>query len=85
MDFIFDFFFFSVLVTRIATYKELDHDFEKHAGLLTLVRHLFLIAVFQVDIFHEYLKGKKFGGNLYFARNLFYFVIYYETKITINN
>lgn len=26
----------SVLVTRIATYKELDHDFEKHSGLLTL-------------------------------------------------
>ncbi|XP_066926124.1 intraflagellar transport protein 43 homolog A-like isoform X2 [Clytia hemisphaerica] len=26
----------SVLVTRIATYKELDHDFEKHTGLLTL-------------------------------------------------
>jgi len=26
----------SVLVTRIATFKELDHDFEKHAGLLTL-------------------------------------------------
>jgi len=26
----------SVQVTRVATYKELDHDFEKHAGLLTL-------------------------------------------------
>jgi len=26
----------SIQVTRVATYKELDHDFEKHSGLLTL-------------------------------------------------
>lgn len=30
-------FLFSVLVTRIATFKELDSDFEKHTSLLTLV------------------------------------------------
>lgn len=27
----------SVQVTRVATYKELDTDFQKHAGLLSLV------------------------------------------------
>ena len=34
---VFSHFCFSVQVTRVATYKELDTDFQKHAGLLTLV------------------------------------------------
>jgi len=56
--FIINFFicFCSVLVTRIATYKELDHDFEKHSGLLTLVRYHLLNSYSLVFII--YLRTK---------------------------
>ena len=39
------YFHYSIQVTRVATYKELDHDFEKHTGILTLVI-IFLVGIF---------------------------------------
>ncbi|XP_065655737.1 intraflagellar transport protein 43 homolog isoform X2 [Hydra vulgaris] len=48
----------SVQVTRVATYKELDHDFEKHAGLLTLDKDIDLkllgcVLSSEADVFEE--------------------------------
>ena len=45
------YFHYSIQVTRVATYKELDHDFEKHTGILTLVRILHFCIVLLITCF----------------------------------